>query len=143
MMYMEIGIALIILITVVVLFFVLRKKDNFDISIDPVKETSYTYIEELNPPSKREKMPPVDAAGLNPEDNTDTDLDTFLKLYNDDFNAPYTAERVAKRYCDITYMNNRRWFTSKWNSSPYCQIDIKKTIEEKYPNTPRKPRVFQ
>ena len=147
-MYTEIAIGSIILVAVIIiLFLAFRKKDNFDISVDPVRHYGpYSHLTDVKCPKRVEDMAyEIDTGGLNPEDNTNVSLQDYLNKYEqaNDFTNPDTARLVSKRYCDLTYTNHRRWYTDRWSGSGECEIEIKKRVEQMYPNTPKKPLIYQ
>lgn len=114
------------------------QKDNFDISVEPVKSTEYEYLKDTSCPERPAfNYDNVEENGLNKEFNGRVTVKDYIDTYEqaNDFNKPGTADIISRRYCDLLYVNHRRYFVNKWSGSGDCEIDVKKQVETMYPNT--------
>jgi len=117
-----------------------KKGDTFDISVDPLKEGSYEYLNAVNCPNK----PPcvinnTQYGGLNPEHNEYVTLEDFIETYGDceDFSDPQTAKVVSQQYCQMLWPNHNEYFTGYlgYLSFGECEIQTEEKIKKMYPKT--------
>ena len=120
--------ALILLVVFIILipvstfvFYQHRKRDNFDITTDPL-QTEYDYAQMdcgTYPMAKRN--------GLNTESNNNIDICSFNKQFN---SKTTFAENVnqspcsvtAKQLCAVLYANHQEYFTNMWSGLGECEV---------------------
>ena len=112
-------VAVIIILVILGIFCV---KDNFNITVDPLRAKKYDYIT-----SNLSPYPTAKRNGLNTESNNNVNICAFNQKFNketefvenENMNA---CELTARQYCSVLYSNHQELFTNLYNGLGECEI---------------------
>jgi hypothetical protein len=122
-----------------------KKKENlveaekFDISVDPLREGAYGYLNAITCPDRAPCVNNTQYGGLNAEYDQKVTVKDFIDCYEKetDFKNPIAAKITAKKYCQMLYTNHIEYFTGckGYLSFGECEIGTEKEIDQMYPET--------
>jgi hypothetical protein len=107
-----------ILLLVFGIFFV---RDNFDITVDPLRAKKYEYdTTNLSP------YPVAKRNGLNTESNNDVSICSFNRKFNKDTKFVENENMdpcavTARQYCSVLYSHHQEMFTNLYSGLGECE----------------------
>ena len=143
------GIIVSVLVIGIIGFVVMKNKkapsaEKFDISVDPLTEGAYAYLNSVSCPERAPCVNRTQYGGLNAEYDEFVTVKDFIDTYEKkdvNFNDGNSAEIASKQYCQLLYPNHIEYFTGckGYLSFGECELGTLEEIRQMYPQTPRKP----
>ena len=118
-----------------------NKAEKFDISVDPLMEGPYEYLNAVTCPARSPCVNNTLYGGLNPEYDDYVTVKDYIDTYESctggiDLKNPTAAGVVAKRYCELLYQNHIEYFTGckGYAGLGDCEVGTELEIQQMYPD---------